>query len=221
MEESSSDKEKLVMIDGKLESRIFNFSESSFVVLLSHPHPKLGGDFNNNVVLGISGVLRQKHISYVRFNTRGIGSSAGASTWSGTDEREDFIKVIAYVKKEMPSKKICLCAYSFGAAVGLSVVTMEKSREKNVDALVCIGYPKGLMSSMLFSDHYKYTNGGPIPKLFILGDSDNFTSVSTLEELVKNADEPKQMKIYPDCDHFYGGKEQLLGQDVIEFLSKL
>ncbi|KAJ3275637.1 hypothetical protein HDV01_007640 [Terramyces sp. JEL0728] len=43
-----------------------------------------------------------------------------------------------------------------------------------------------------------------IPKLFIIGDSDNFTLTSTWKSMVEKVPEPKNISVVPQADHFWG-----------------
>jgi hypothetical protein len=56
-----------------------------------------------------------------------------------------------------------------------------------------------------------------IPKLFIMGTNDNFTSLSNFESKVGGLN--GQVKVHPG-DHFWFGSEELLFKDVVEFLGE-
>lgn len=48
------------------------------------------------------------------------------------------------------------------------------------------------------------------PKLFIIGDDDNFTSVSNFEKRTANMKEPKELVIVENGDHFWAEKKDLV-----------
>ena len=117
--------------------------------------------------------------------------------------------------------KVALVAYSFGAAVGLSI-SQELCKEGKIHAIVAIGYPKGFWASFLFSSHYPLIDPkSSIPKLFVLGENDNFTSVSAMKALVSQITEPKKLVIAKDADHFCFDFENLLTDPVLEFFQDL
>lgn len=211
-------------IERRLQCRIYlpsdhpTFHLEGWCAVLTHPHPKLGGDLNNNVVFAVSKELEQMGIATMRFNTRGVGKSLGQSTWRGIDERKDIEAAIKYSKTLPGVKKIALVAYSFGAAVGLSV-SKKLVEEQFIQAVICIGYPKGFLASFLFSSHYPLCDPGPgVLKLFILGDRDDFTSVKTMTTMVNDSiSEPKKLVILEDCDHFCFQREQMITQRIIQF----
>lgn len=139
--------------------------------ILSHPHPKLGGDMRNNVVAALAFSLQNTgRYMTLRFNTRGVGRSKGSSTWTGKSERNDFIAAVSFVRGQENVKKIYFVGYSFGSAVGLSA---NKAYGEVVDGYIAISYPKGFFSSFLFSSHYKLADSNK-DKLFIHGDNGVF-----------------------------------------------
>lgn len=96
-----------------------------FALLVSHPHPKLGGDYDNNVTVALAETLvtnprlqlsvletnwilslhprlypcsqADRGMTTLRFNTRGIGRSTGSSTFGGNDEVDDFLACILFL----------------------------------------------------------------------------------------------------------------------------
>jgi pimeloyl-ACP methyl ester carboxylesterase len=56
-----------------------------------------------------------------------------------------------------------------------------------VNGYVSIGYPFGLMASVLFGRHHDAILKSEKPKLFIMGTKDGFTSVKQLQNKLKSA----------------------------------
>jgi alpha/beta superfamily hydrolase len=216
-------REKKVMINSRIESRVKHEPSSEWCAIITHPHPKLGGDLDNNVVSAIQLALQVEipTLTTIRFNTRGVGESLGSSTWQGVDERQDLKDVIDFALQELSGvKKIVLIAYSFGAAVGLSI-SKQLCEENKLHAIIAIGYPKGFWARFIFHSHYGLTNPhSDIPKLFILGDADNFTSVKTLQTLVDQVQEPKSIEILPGLNHFAFGEEHRITELVVKFIQQ-
>lgn len=215
-------REEAVMIDGRLEAGVTNLSAegSKWCAVLTHPHPKLGGHLSNNVVASLREELNRIGVSTVRFNTRGVGRSKGWSTWRGVDERQDVVAAVEYAKGLPGVDKVALVAYSFGSAVGMSVSAQLAAQDK-LHGVVVFGYPKGFWAGFLFSPHYGMVDPqSNIPKLFILGDQDNFTSVSTMQNLMEHITEPKQLIILDGLDHFGFGEEHRIGSQVVKFFNE-
>ena len=89
---------------------------------------------------------------------------------------------------------------------------------KKLNAVVVLGYPKGFIASFVFSAHYSLIDPkSDIPKLFVLGDSDDFTSVSTMRTLFNKVSEPKELVIISNMDHFCLGQEHFIAEPVVNF----
>lgn len=66
--------------------------------LLCSPHPNLGGDMDNNVIIGIAETLANNGFITLRFNYRGVGKSEGMFTdiaqkveeWERTMETDEY-----------------------------------------------------------------------------------------------------------------------------------
>ena len=208
-----------VMIANRLEAVVSTPSPGTgWIAVISHPHPKLGGDLDNNVVQAVARGLLAMGVATVVFNTRGVGRSLGSSTWRGVEERLDILDVLAFAWAQPGVSDVLLCAYSFGAAVGCSAL---QDAPKKPSAVAVIGYPKGFWASFLFSAHYSRFVLGSIPKLLVQGSNDNFTSPSTLEALFQEQPEPKKLVILPEVDHFFQGSEGELVEAIVSWLKPM
>ena len=137
------------------------------------------------------------------------------STWTGVDERQDALDAIAFAWTLPNVTHVLVCAYSFGAAVTCGVLDQCV---KPPSAVCVIGYPKGLWAWFLFSAHYSGIRSlGKIPKLLVQGEGDNFTSSSTLKAIYEDLEDPKEMHIIPDADHFFFHHEDNLVNCVVEW----
>jgi hypothetical protein len=63
----------------------------------------------------------------VRFNFRGVGSSAGSYA-DGAGEREDAAAVVAWSRARWPGVPLYLAGFSFGAAVVLAIAARAEPR---------------------------------------------------------------------------------------------
>ena len=64
--------------DGLKLEGVLSYDEnilSPSLVLLCPPHPHLGGDMENNVIMELGNVLAENGFATLRFNYRGVGSS--------------------------------------------------------------------------------------------------------------------------------------------------
>ena len=182
--------------------------EGSFpAVAVCHPHPLYGGDMYNNVVLAICHALAEACITALRFNFRGVGSSAGDFA-DGIGEQEDVISALdflASVSQVNPSK-IGLAGYSFGAMVALPVA-LHKEQVKVL----------ALVSPFLSASDWEQLKSYVKPKLFLCGDKDYIVSPQEVQRLASGLPEPTQYEVIPGADHFWWGHEEKIAEKVSTF----
>lgn len=73
---------------------------------------------------------------------------------------------------------------------------------EQVVGYVSIGYPFGMISSILFGRHHKYILQSPKPKLFIMGTRDGFTSVKQLQNKLSGAAGRAETHLIEGAGHF-------------------
>jgi len=193
----------------KLEAELFKpkLDESLLCVLITHPHPQYGGNMFNNVVSGIFYKLIERNISCLRFNFRSVGRSTGSFS-NGTGELSDVHTCVDFLINEQKFKSILLCGYSYGAAIGCSSIEYSDS----IIGYVSVSFPWDFMGTK-----YKDMSQSTKPKLFIQGSKDNVAMYEKFEENFGFYLEPKFKKII-DTDHFYGGYEVQVAEEVLNFL---
>ncbi len=81
--------------------------------VIAHPHPLFGGTMQNKVVQTLARAFVQCGWQAVRFNFRGVGTSAGTYD-EGRGEAADMLALIEQVAPEGP---LALAGFSFGAYV--------------------------------------------------------------------------------------------------------
>jgi alpha/beta superfamily hydrolase len=197
----------------KLEAEYFqsNKNRINTSVLILHPNPRMGGDFHNNVVSSIFNKFIQEDISCLRFNFRGVGRSTGNHT-DGTGELSDVKASIDYLLNEKTIENLFLCGYSYGAAIGCSMINYSDK----IIGYAAISFPWDFMG-----EKYKKLSQSDKPKLFIQGDNDNIASFGRFEVHFNDYQEPKISKIITGADHFYWGYESQVADQVLEFLISL
>lgn len=67
---------------------------------------------------------------------------------------------------------------------------------------VSIGYPFGMMASILFGRHHKAILQSPKPKLFVMGTRDGFTSVKQLQNKLRSAAGRVETHLIEGASHF-------------------
>jgi uncharacterized protein len=178
--------------------------------LVCHPHPVFGGTMHNKVVFHAMKALHSFGFPVLRFNFRGTGLSSGAH--DGQGEVADVAAALAWLKREF-SLPIIFAGFSFGAAMGLKACCPDP----DVRALISVGTPVEA-EGRLYS--YGFLHDCRKPKLFLSGDHDQFGPHETLEIIVANASEPKELVFIPG-DHFFAGHLTEMKMTVESWLHEL
>jgi alpha/beta superfamily hydrolase len=182
---------------GRLEA-ILNSGkhDAPYSVLLCHPHPPSGGTMHNKVVYHAMKTFSSLGLPVLRFNFRGAGLSEGLYD-HGIGERDDVLAAIDWLNVNL-HLPILFAGFSFGAAIGLHACHADP----RVRALIALGLP-------IHTAHRDYTYldllDNLLPKLFILGDQDQFAPRKSVESTVAALSEPKRLVWISDADHFFAG----------------
>lgn len=178
------------------------------LVVICHPHPRYGGDMDNNVVSAIARALTMRGIGALRFNFRGAGDSEGGYD-NGQGERDD-VRAALSLAASLPGvnhDRIGLAGYSFGAAMAAAVATPE------VAALALVAMPVSMAPEASALRAY----GGPL--LLLSGDADNFTPPERLQDFAAAIGRSEAVSFVSGVDHFWFGREQELDMPVGEFFA--
>jgi len=107
------------VLEGALDG---DASAPAAVAVICHPHPLEQGTMHNKVVTTLARAFVRLGAVAVRFNFRGVGSSAGAYA-DGIGERDDALAAIAFCRARWSAQRLYLGGFSFGAAVALAVAS--------------------------------------------------------------------------------------------------
>lgn len=92
-----------------------------------------------------------------------------------------------------PARIFCVGAPIAGSAV---------DQIEQVVGYVSLGYPFGMMASILFGRHNKAILESPKPKLFVMGTKDGFTSVKQLNNKLSSAAGRAETHLIGGVSHF-------------------
>jgi hypothetical protein len=87
-----------------------------------HPHPLYGGTMDNKVTHVLARAMNECGAPCLRFNFRGVGTSAGKFD-DGRGEVDDLAVVVAEGRRRFPGAALWLGGFSFGAFVALRGAT--------------------------------------------------------------------------------------------------
>jgi len=175
---------------GRLEALYRELQDPNGVAVVCHPHPQGGGTLHNKVVFRAARGLEAANVATLRFNFRGVGSSAGQHD-QGEGEQDDFNAALNWITKKHPGKTVFAGGFSFGSWVA----TRAGCETPIVDALFLIGTPVNKYD-------FGYLRQCEKPMLFLHGTQDEHGDVNKLEALaqqVRNA----ETVIVTGADHFF------------------
>ncbi|BFG33495.1 hypothetical protein CerSpe_197700 [Prunus speciosa] len=184
----------------KLSTRLFKpreeINKGNPVVVLVHPYSVLGGC--QGLLRGIAAGLADRGYKAVTFDMRGVGRSTGRASLTGFAEIKDVIAVCKWVCENLSADRILLVGSSAGAPIAGSAV----DQIEQVVGYVSLGYPFGMIASILFGRHHKAVLQSPKPKFFIMGTKDGFTSVQQLKNKLSSAAGRVETHLIEGVSHF-------------------
>lgn len=179
-------------------------------VVICHPHPLMGGDMNNNVVVAICYALERLEIASLRFNFRGVGRSDGIYD-DGEGEIEDASEALKFLAshEEIDQHKVGVAGYSFGAGIAMKVALQSNITK----ALSVVARARLDPENDLSMKSY-------LPIQFVVGNQDRLMPLDQIKELKDNLTISPEMCIIPEADHFFHGRESEVGEMVADFFRR-
>lgn len=169
-------------------------SPACAIAVICHPHPLHGGTMHNKVVHTLARSFGEIGLATVRFNFRGIGSSAGAYA-HGAGEAEDALAVLNWVHAHRPNDQIWLAGFSFGAYIGLRVASRFP-----VAQLVLVAPPVHLHNEL----------GAPpaprVPTLVLQGEQDEVVSAEAVKDWLNSLSPRPAVRLFPGVGHYFHGR---------------
>jgi hypothetical protein len=196
---------------GRLEALLnTGHPEALYAALIAHPHPLGGGTLHNKVVYHAAKAFSSFGLPVLRFNFRGTGLSEGAHD-EGRGEVDDVRAALDWLDRRF-RLPVLFAGFSFGSNVGLRACCGDP----RVRGLAGLGLPvraegrdyPGPPANSVRRGGYRYDflpACGPVPKLFLSGDHDEFSPRATLEAALVSAPHPKRIVWIEGADHFFAG----------------
>ncbi|HUR20603.1 MAG TPA: alpha/beta fold hydrolase [Vicinamibacterales bacterium] len=176
-------------------------------VVFAHPHPAFGGTMHTRAVFhGAKGLVRAG-CAVLRFNFRGVGSSAGAFD-EGKGEVDDFRAALNEMHDRYPDAPLWAAGFSFGSWIALET----GATDPRVSALIAVA-PPVTREGYDFSNTLESTK----PKFFVQGELDELCSLKDLRAFYARCHEPKEMVVVDGASHLFDGQGREVG-DALEDL---
>jgi alpha/beta superfamily hydrolase len=188
---------------GALEAAIDgDTSAPQAVAVICHPHPLEQGTMHNKVVTTLARAFVRLGALAVRFNFRGVGSSAGRYA-DGAGERDDALAAVAFCHARWPSRPLYLGGFSFGAAVALAIAARAM--------------PQGLVTVAPPVERLPENFVAPTcPWVLVHGTADEVVPLKPVLEFCSALAAPPRVVLVEGAGHFFHGRLPALAEAVIK-----
>jgi alpha/beta superfamily hydrolase len=178
-------------------------------VVFAHPHPQYGGTMHTKVVYQTAKAFARIGCAVLRFNFRGVGTSAGTFD-NGIGEADDFRAALDFMHARHPGARMWAGGFSFGSWIGLTVGVADE----RVSSLVGIAPP-------LASYDFEAVAGSDKPKFFIQGERDELCPLKQMQVFYARCEEPKELVVIDAADHLFDGKTSEVADAIEDLLGDL
>jgi uncharacterized protein len=173
--------------------------------VFAHPHPLFGGTMHTRLVFQGAKALARIGVAVLRFNSRGVGRSAGTFD-NGAGERDDCRAALDFVAAEYPGLPLWTAGFSFGAWVAMTV----GADDPRVRVLLGI-------APLVNRHDFGSVKTSTTPKFLIHGERDEVVPLKEVRRFYSELAEPKELVVIDAADHLFDGKTSEVG-DAIEDL---
>ncbi len=179
---------------GRLEALVWEVDSPAGVVVVCHPHPQHGGTLHNHVTYRLARAFRDRRISALRFNYRGVGRSTGTYD-EGRGEVDDAEAAMDFLAEKHRGLPAYVAGFSFGARGGLQLA----ARDARVRKVLAAGLAVDLFD-------FGFVERLDKPKAFIQADQDEYGSLEKVKALVAEVPPPRKLFVVPQSDHLSTGR---------------
>ncbi len=177
--------------------------EPGFAALVCHPHPLFGGTMHNKVVYRLARGLRRAGAVVLRFNFRGVGSSAGEHGHL-EGEIEDARAALVWLRERYPTLPHALAGFSFGSRV--------------VTRLGCETASQAMARASCWPPVFQRAGAHPstcmparFPRFSSRAHTISTARATSSKPCIRRLREPKEIHWIESSDHFFAG-----GLDALE-----
>ncbi len=165
-------------------------AEPRALAIIAHPLPTMGGTMENKVVTTLAKTCGELGFAALRFNFRGVGTSAGEFD-NGHGEVEDVLAVIDYARRAFGDLPLILSGFSFGGYVQARVAQRLHPQPHR---LVLVAPAVGRFAMP------------PVPHgtLVIHGENDEVVPLADALDWARPLHQP--IVVLPEAGHFFHGR---------------
>jgi len=195
---------------------------SRLAVIITHPWGPIGGNMHNNVVTAAALYFQHWKITTVRFNF--CGSQLGRGHAQVKQVQDVAASLLAGEFSDNTDQTtvrpeyVLLVGYSYGSLIASSA----SANIPTCVGVVAIAPPFGVQHwLLLFNADYHLKQAAQrenLPRLFLLGTNDNFTSERKFKAIVEQRFPNDTGAMLKDADHFFAHREKDVMDVIGEFL---
>lgn len=190
--------------------------------LFLSPHPHLGGNMDNNVILHLARRFAEQGHATLRFNYHGVGHSAIKlpddlslyGYWARLERERRYQELLPdaksayrFLQDAAPNaKERLVIGYSLGAFIAIMLAQSEGPTH-----LIGINPPIAKASLPSLPDT-------PIRMLFVGGDEDFAFDPQAFEERLRDLGDAVTLQSLPGCDHFLRQREETVYEALAAWL---
>jgi len=174
-------------------------------VVITHPHPQMGGDMYTPVPAAFFRALAESDVAALRFNFRGTGTSTGVHD-KGGKERLDVAAAVGHMRFIAPGVPLLLAGWSFGADVSLT-------QGDGIAGWFLAAPPLSVVSPTEMT-----AAGVDAPKVLAIGSADQFNPPAKAEATTADWTNTTVLPI-DGADHFFGPHLPDLAEHFLEFVT--
>lgn len=194
-------RETPVFIDGPcgpLQALSLEVPDARGVALICHPNPVQGGSMLNKVVSTLQRTARDAGLATLRFNYRGVGSSAGSHDMH-SGEVDDAEAVAHWLRERYPQLPVTLLGFSFGGFVAAALGARLEQRGVDPVQLVMVAPAVSrLTADMPPAQH--------CPLVVIQPEDDEVIDPQAVYAWSAALERPHALLKVAECGHFFHGK---------------
>lgn len=187
---------------GRVESMLCKGRPDTYGVVLGHPHPMMGGNMDNNVVMALARELQQRGVSTIRFDfTR---ADCKPDDWSSLAECHipDLMAADQTLRQLVPC--VAWCGYSYSSAI-MAQACRQQEKTSGLQACCYVSPP----TKMARIDEWWCSPTDRAIKVFV-GTNDTFFDRMKIDHGI--------VEMIQGADHFWSGFEHELAKRVADYL---
>jgi uncharacterized protein len=183
---------------GQLQALWLDTPDARGVALICHPNPVQGGTMLNKVVSTVQRTARDAGLATLRFNYRGVGTSAGSHDMA-SGEVDDAEAVARWLRAQYPELPLTLLGFSFGGFVAAALGGRLEAQGVTLDKLF-------MLAPAVHRLNEENPPASHCPLVLIQPEDDEVIDPQTVYAWSAGLGRAHELLKVAECGHFFHGK---------------